>query len=321
MKLIYLATSSIAVETLLALIKKHEVVAVVTAPDKPQGRSARPVCSPVCQAGMNAGIKIFKPEKIDADLIEELKQLNIDLFISFSYGVILKENFFCVSKMGGINIHPSLLPDLRGPSPIKTAIMLGYEKSGITIQKMKLKVDSGDILYQVEFNIDKDDDAITLEKKVSRLSSEIINDFLDKFEKGEIAAKPQDDNKATYCKLIKKDQGKINWDEKGKDIINKIRAFIDWPTAYSFLDNNRVNIYKAVVNDSLNFDLYKSLPNGKVVFADKKNGLVIKTNDCLINILTLQLKGKKVLDWKDFINGYRNLNLKIFSNGEIDGTF
>lgn len=313
MKIIFLATSRIALKTFYSLMGEHEIKAVITQPDRPKGRSKELARSLIAEAAEEKKVKLYKPEKLDKKLIEELKNYNADLFITFSFGVILKEEFFGITKNGGINIHPSLLPKLRGPSPIKTAILNGNKKSGITIQKINLKVDSGDILYQEEFDIKPDDNAISIEEKVSDISSDIINPFLQKYLKDELEIKPQNNSEATYCKMIKKENGLIDWNQNGENIINKIRAFINWPIAYSFIDKNRINIYKASINNNIDKNEYKDLKNGSILFADKQMGIIVKINDSFINIEELQQKGKKIMFWKDFINGYRDLAGKIFS--------
>jgi len=312
MKIIYLATDDIAVNTLLSIVKYHDIAAVVTQPDRAKGRSKRLMQSPIAEAAVKNKIKVYKPEVINNDLIEELKRYKADIFITFSYGVILKKDFLNITRSGGLNIHPSLLPDLRGPSPIKTAILKGYKKSGITIQDVKLKVDSGNILKQVSFNIDPEDNGLSVKDKVSVLSADIIIPFLKDFNYGRVKGSAQDESKATYCKLIKKEDGKIDWGDKGNNIINKIRAFVEWPITHSFIDGIRINIFKARLNKVSNFNDYSNIKNGKIIFADKINGIVVKCSDKLINIEILQQMQKKVLNWKDFINGYRDLKNKQF---------
>ncbi len=312
MKIIFLSSDKIALFTFYNLVKHHKIVAVVTQPDKPKGRSHELIPSSIAVAAEEQNIPVYKPENITIDFIEKLKDLKADLFITFAYGVILKEEFFFTAKMGGINIHPSLLPELRGPSPIQAAILQGMTKSGLTIQKIALKMDSGDLLFQKPFDILPEDDEITVEEKVSIIASDSILPVLEKIEKKELNAIPQDDSKATFCKLIKKDEGLIDWHDKGENIINKVRAFVKWPIAYSFLEKNRVNIYKIKVNNIIKFDDNKDTEVGEIIFADKENGIVIKASDALLNIELLQQSGKKILGWKDFLNGHRDLLGKKF---------
>ena len=194
--------------------------------------------------------------------------------------------------------------------------MLGLKRTGLTIQKMALKVDSGDILLQNEFEITDQDNAVTLEEKVSNMASGMILEVLNGLENGKITPVPQDENRATFCKMLKKEDGLIIWDDKAEKTINKIRACIKWPIGYSFIDNNRINIYKASINKKLDFNDYQKIENGKILFADKINGIVVKAGDNLISLENLQQSGKKILNWKDFLNGFRNLAEKKF-NAEI----
>ena len=316
MRIIFLSTSDIALMTFYSLIKFHDVVAVITNTDKPVGRSKKIAQSPIAMASKNEKIKLYKTDNIDSKLVENLLKLNADIFITFSYGVILKKDFFSIARLGGINIHPSLLPALRGPSPIQTAILQGMTKSGITIQKICVKIDSGDMLHREGFDILPRDDAVSIERKVSSIAAEVIIPLLAKIEKKEITPIPQDDSDASYCKLFKKEDGIIDWNEKGENIVNKIRAFVKWPVSYSFIDNNRINIYRARINKNLSVKDFQNFDNGQIVFADRINGIVVKTNDFLVNIELLQQKGKKILDWKIFINGYRGMANKKFKMRE-----
>ncbi|MBN2547226.1 MAG: methionyl-tRNA formyltransferase [Spirochaetes bacterium] len=313
MKIIFLTSSDISIKTFYELKKKHEITAVITSPDKAKGRSKELIPADIAVICEKENILLYKTDSIDNKTVEELKQKNSDIFITFAFGVILKKEFFEVSRYGGINIHPSLLPDLRGPSPIQTAILNGYTKSGITIQKMALKVDSGDILLQIPFDIEDYDDAESIEKKVSKISADSINDVLEKIEKGSIKSIPQNNEKVTYCRLIKKEFGEIDWNDTNINIRNKIRAFVKWPIAFSYIDKQRINIYKANIAEIDNIE--ENEKNGKILFADKNNGIIVKTGLGLLKLEVLQKQGKNILQWKDFLNGFRDLNNKYFNSG------
>lgn len=316
MKIIFVGTPKIACKTLSQIIKKHEVVAILTQTDKPQGRSKIPVPSDVACIGELSGIKIFKSEKNDPELIESLRSLNADLFIVFAYGVILKKEFLDITRFGGINIHPSLLPKYRGSSPMQSAILNGDIESGITIQTINLKVDSGDILYQRTFNISEDDDIVSIEEKVSEMSGEMMVNFLDDFERGLILPVKQDETNVSFCRMFKKEDGLIDWNESGKNILNKIRAFVKWPVAYTFLEGKKLQIYRAKLLNDSDFDEYIGCENGEIIEASNKIGIVIKVKDCFLNLITLQLEGKKILEYRDFLNGQKNLAGKKLNNGE-----
>lgn len=314
MKIIFLATPSIAINTLYALKENFDLLAVVTQPDTPKGRSKKLISSDIALVCEKENIPVLKPNIINNKLIEQLTNLNADLFITFAYGVILPKSFFSISKLGGINIHPSLLPKYRGASPIQTALLNGDTVSGITIQKMALKVDSGDILLQHKFNISDKDDAITIEQKVSEISSILIIKLLNNFNYYLKNTTSQEEKNATFCKMYKKNDGLINWNNNTLNIINKIRSFVAWPVAYSFIDKERINIYKATINKELNFDNFTNRINGEIILCDNKKGLVVKANDGLINLEILQRQGKKKLECKDFVNGNKSILTNKFSS-------
>jgi len=310
MKILFLATSEIAIDVLHTINNKFEIVAVLTQTDKPIKREKIPIPTPIAIEAEKLKLKVYKAENISQELINELKGLNPDIFVTFAYGVILKKDFFQVAPLGGINIHPSLLPELRGPSPIQSAILQGKNKSGITIQKVALKVDSGDILLQKEFDITENDDAITIENFVRKESSKMITEVLLNFYN--INPIQQDESKATYCKILKKEDGLIDWEnESGLQIFNKIRAFVKWPIAHTYLEGKILNIYKATIVKDIDFNIFKDYKNGQIVVADIKKGLFVKTKDCILNLDMLQLEGKKILDYKNFINGQRFIDKKI----------
>jgi methionyl-tRNA formyltransferase len=270
------------------------------------------MATPVALFAEKEKIPLYKMGKQNETLIEELTKLKARLFITFSFGKILKKDFFTITSMGGINIHPSLLPQLRGPSPIQTAILQGFTRSGLTIQQMTLQVDAGDILCQEAFDILPEDNAISVEKKVSQIASKSIITLLDRIEKEKTNPVPQNSEEATYCRLIKKDEGQVNWNTSGKSIVNKIRAFVKWPIAYSFIDDLRINLYKAKTENQLDFNDYRQCKNGTIITAHKSKGIIVKAEDSLVSLEQLQKHGKKILFWKDFLNGFQGLENKQF---------
>ncbi|HOF01798.1 MAG TPA: methionyl-tRNA formyltransferase [Spirochaetota bacterium] len=312
MKLIFFGTPDISVKLLESLIRLHKVVAVVTQPDRPVKRSKAPVPTPISITAINNDIPVYKPETISDDLAAELRGYDADLFVTFAFGLIFKKNILDITKFGGINVHPSLLPELRGPSPIQTAVLLGKTKIGVTIQTIKLKVDAGDILLQKELDINGDD-ICTIEKKVSELATNMTLEVLSDFERYYSNKTVQDDTKATYCRMINKDDGLIDWNCSGKEIVNKIRAYSNRPVAFSYVDKRKLNIYKASINNTLDFEIYKKRPNGEIVALNRREGVVVKASDCLINLEVLQQEGKKILECKNFVNGCQSFLHKILS--------
>jgi len=234
------------------------------------------------------------------------------LFVTFAFGLIFRKNVLDITKFGGINVHPSLLPELRGPSPIQTAVLLGKTKTGVTIQTIKLKVDAGDILLQKELDINSDDIS-TIESKISEMATDMTLEVLSDFQRYYNNKTVQDETKATYCSMINKDDGLIDWDLSGIEIVNKIRAYANRPVAFSYADKKKLNIYKASINNTVDFEKYKHRPNGEIVALNKCEGIIVKTKDGLINLEILQQEGKNILECKNFVNGCQYFLHKILS--------
>ncbi len=317
MRIIYLGTPEMVLKTLNAINNSyHKVVAVVTHKDKPHGRKRDLLVeTPVAELAKELSIPVFKTDKLEPEMVQELKNLNADLFVVFAFGVIFKEDFLNCTRLGGINIHPSMLPKYRGPSPIQKAILDGVRESGITIQTVKLKIDSGNIILQEKFFIDDEDDIISVENKVSEHSSKMILEALKIIENNNSLDFPmQDEGLVSHCRLIKKENGLIDWSESATLIHNKVRAFIRWPIAYSFIENRKINIYKSSVLLDNPFSV--NIKPGSLKLSSRRNGIIVKCGDGILSLKELQIEGKKRLDWREFLNGYLNINEKSFDSIE-----
>jgi len=302
MKIIFVGTPEIALPTYRTLHKKHQVIAVLTQTDKSVGRSKALVPSPICQAATADNVPVFKADKISDELTNSLKNLNVDIFVTFAYGVILPKSFLTITKFGGINIHPSLLPQLRGPSPMQTAILQGLPL-GLTVQQIAYKVDSGDILYQEPLELTADQDIFDLTEIVASRASVAIENVLAEIDSGTVKRIPQIEENATFCKMINKEDGHIDWNDSINNILNKIRAFSQWPIAYNFINGQKILIHKAAIDMSFDFAQFENACNGQIVIMNTKHGIYIKCKDGLLKIQKLQLQGKKILDDKNFANG------------------
>ncbi len=239
------------------------------------------------------GIKVSQGKKITEEP---------DLIITAAYGRILKEEIINLPKYGAYNIHPSLLPKYRGPSPIQYTILNGEKETGVSIFKMNSKMDEGDIVSQEKIKID-DENYESLFKKLANLSSSMILDIIPKIKKGEITLIPQDNSKATYSKIIRKEDGRIDWNESPLSIERKIRAFYPWPGVFTFWKKNdkflRIKIKKVEISKS------KGLKRGEVFSNDKE--LAVECLNGSIIIKELQIEGKKAVSGKDFILGNKNI--------------
>lgn len=303
MKILFFGTPELAVRTLKKISVSHEVVMVVTQPDTPFGRKQVLTPSPIAVAADELKLPILKPEKLTDEVREALSNLGADLFVTFAYGKIFKAEFLTICPKGGINIHPSLLPLYRGASPIQSALLNGENRSGISIQQIALEVDSGDIFKCEEFPILPEDDAITIEEKVAALAADLAEQVLSEIENGTSKCIKQDSSKATFCRMISKNDGNIDWNTDVNSIFNKIRAFAKWPVASTILDGKKLNIHKAVISNLEN----SGTPSGTIICADKKKGIHVQCTNGVLEIQELQLAGKNKLKAVDFLNGYRDL--------------
>ncbi len=297
LRIIFIGTPEFAAIILEKLIKSgYFPIAVVTGPDKPSGRKQILVPSPVKVLAEKNKIPIFQPEKI-INLKSEIKNLDPDLIILAAYGQIIPKDILDIPRYGALNIHPSLLPKYRGPSPIQTTILNGDSKTGVTIILMDEKIDHGPILGQKKIIINKID-SVELTKILAELGGDLLIEILPKYLKGEIKPKPQNHSQATYTKFIKKEDGRINWQKSAEEIERMIRAYYPWPSVFTKIKNKILKIFKVKI---LKIN-HKKEP-GTVFLTEKKELAVACGQDALV-LEEVQFEGKKRITAQEFINGY-----------------
>ncbi|PIR72090.1 MAG: methionyl-tRNA formyltransferase [Candidatus Nealsonbacteria bacterium CG10_big_fil_rev_8_21_14_0_10_36_24] len=289
-KIIFLGTPEFGVIILEGLINGgHKPILVVTAPDKPVGRKQMLTPPPVKTIAQKYNILIEQPKKIK-NLELKIKNLKPDLGIVAAYGHIIPQEILTIPKYGFLNVHPSLLPKYRGPSPIQTAILNGDEETGVTIILMDEKIDHGPILAkrELEFSISNFQFS-KLHDKLAELGVKLLLETIAKWINGEIKPKPQNESKATYTKIIKKDDGKINWSRPTTEIEKQIRAFNPWPGTFTFIKKNNL--------PSLKLRRASKIIRVKILEAEvsKSNQLIIKK---------IQPEGKKPMTFEEFKRGY-----------------
>ena len=303
MKVLFWGTPDFAVKSLKALIESnHQVVGVVTQPDKPKGRGQKIQPTPVKEEALKHNIPVFQPEKIknNQEFLETIKKLNPDISVVVAYGKILPEEIINIPKYKTINVHASLLPEYRGAAPIQRAIMEGKDKTGVCIMEIIKELDAGDIYACREVEITEDDDIISLHDKLAEEGARLLIEVLDKIEKGEIDKKPQNHEKATYAKPIEKSEGKIDFRRSAREIFNQIRALKVWPKAYAKFRDEEVKILDAkIVECNVN-----ALP-GEIIKADEKEGIVVKTGDRCLLLKIIQFPNSKPITTQDAIRGYK----------------
>lgn len=296
MRIVYLGTPDFAVEPLKRLIEygKHQIVAVITNKDKPVGRKQILTPPPVKELAQQHGLPVFQYDKIKLEGKEDLIKLNPDIMITCAFGQILSQEILDIPKFGVINIHASLLPKYRGASPIHYAILNGETKTGITIMKTDVGIDTGDIILQKSINIEPSETCGQLFNRLSILGADCIIDAIELIEKGEVKFVKQNDLLATHTKIIKKDMAKIEWADSAVNIYNKIRAFNPAPVAFCDYQGLPFKIYKASVVDG------DGVP-GTVL--NSGNSLVVACGEGALSLEIVQKAGGKAMNISDFLRG------------------
>lgn len=295
MRIVYLGTPDFSVLPLKSIIEAgYNVVAVGTNKDKPVGRKQVLTPTPVKNFACEKGIKVFEYDKIREEGVSDLRELNPDIIITCAFGQILSQEILDIPRLGVINIHASLLPQLRGASPIHFAILNGLKTTGVTIMKTVYEVDAGDVLIQKSINILENETMGELFERLSVLSAEVILDALKLIESGKAVFVAQDHGKATFTKMIRKEMAKIDWNKTNEQIFNQIRAFNPSPVAFTLYKGEPLKIYSASLSNS-------SGKAGEILRAD--NILEIACGKGSIIIEKLQKAGSKQMIAKDFLLG------------------
>ena len=247
----------------------------------------------------NNNLDIHRINKFTDEIKSKLIQLNPEIIIVASFGLILPDYILNIPKLGVINIHPSLLPKLRGPSPISSAILEGLETTGVSIMKMVKELDAGPILFQEKFKIKENYNSEQLGLELFNIAAQNLNQTVKKIADESIKEISQDHSLATYTNMIKKSDGLINWSESGELIIRKLKAYSQWPGLYTYWNDKRIIIKDADFQKEENSEFEK---NGQIIELNDK-GIAIKTIDGMIHIKSLQLEGSKIMDASSFVHG------------------
>ncbi|MDI6603134.1 MAG: methionyl-tRNA formyltransferase [Patescibacteria group bacterium] len=307
-KIIFMGTSEFGAIILEGLINsEYKPILVATAPDKPIGRKQILTPPPVKILAEKYKISVVQPERI-LNLKSLILNLKPDLIVVAAYGQILPKEILEIPKFGCLNLHPSLLPRWRGPSPIQYTILNGDETTGVTIILMDEKMDHGPILAQQELKFSISNlEFSNLHDKLAELETELLLKTIPKWIKGEIKPKPQDESKTTYTKILTREDGKIDWKKSAEDLERQIRAFNPWPGTFTFWEIIRgkllrIKIFKAKVFQS---PTGKTFPIGKVLIVPQNKVGVQCTKDFLL-IEKLQLEGRKPMESEEFLRGHPN---------------
>lgn len=302
MRVVFMGTPDFAVPTLAALLEsRHEVVGVVTQPDRPKGRSGKLHPSPVKEKALEADVPVLQPEKVkDPAFLPELEKLVPDVIVVVAFGQILPESVLNLPKYGCMNVHASLLPKLRGAAPIQWSVIDGDKESGVTIMQMDKGLDTGDILLVEKYTLDPKETGGSLFDKLSGLGGPLLLQALEQAEQGTLSPVPQEHEKHTYAKMLSKALGEIDFTKDAIVIERLIRGLNPWPSAYTHLDGKMLKLWDADVKAQ---EQTLAAKPGQIVEVGK-DYFTVQTGRDLLVIRSLQLEGKKRMDTEAFLRGY-----------------
>ena len=304
-----MGTPEFSVPVLEALIENYQVVGVVTQPDKEVGRHHEIKPTPVKEVALKNNILVLQPQRIKKEY-QEILDLKADLIVTCAYGQMIPKEILDAPKYGCINVHASLLPKLRGGAPIHRAIINNETRTGITIMYMVEKMDAGDILAQEETPIFKEDNVGILHDRLSKMGAKLLIETIPDLINGKIKPIPQKEEEVTYAWNIKREEEKIDFNQRTIDIYNQIRGLNPWPGGYALLEGKVVKIYEARISDSF-FTTKKNGEIGKIY----EDGIGVSTKDGEIIITKLQPSGKRKMLAKEYLNGVHEEDLlgKVFN--------
>lgn len=312
MKIVFMGTPDFARSALEKIIEAgHEVLLVVTQPDKPKGRSGELQISDVKACALEHNIPVFQPVRIKLpENVAELRKYDADIYVVAAFGQILSQEILDIPRFGCVNIHASILPEYRGAAPIQQAIIDGKKTTGVTIMQMAAGMDTGDILLQREIPISEDETGGGLFDKLASLGGELIVEALPKIEKGELTPVPQDEERATKCGKLSKDMGRIDFERDAEEIRNLVRGLNPWPSAFTYLGGKMLKIWQAKTLSEIDYKRLcqdhdcteKESQPGMIVLLTK-DSFVVSCGADYLQILEVQLEGKKRMDVKSFLLG------------------
>jgi len=301
MKLVFCGTPMFAVPCLEALIRERfDMQLVVSQPDRPKGRGLELAPTPVKQVALAHGIPVAQPERIknNPEFRAQLEQIRPDAIIVVAYGRIIPQWMIDLPPLGNINVHASLLPKYRGAAPIQWAIACGETVTGVTTMRIDAGLDTGPMLLKAEMPIAADDTAVTLSPRLSQLGALLLIETLRSFNSGELVPTPQDDSQATLAPLLKKEDGRIDFSRSAQEISNRLRGFQPWPGAFSTLRGKQLTVHSARPGKGPQLTTGELLVNEDSLYVGAGQGTALE-------LLEVQLEGKKRMSARDFTNGNR----------------
>ena len=317
MKIVFMGTPDFAKTSLQALYEaKHDVIGVVTNPDKPKGRGMKMMASPVKEFATEKGLKVYQPIKIknNEEFIEEIRSLKPDVICVVAYGKILPKEILDIPALGCINVHGSLLPQYRGAAPIQWAVLNGDKKTGITTMYMNEGMDTGDMILKQEVEIGEDETTGELWDKLASVGAELLVETLKQIEKG-IAPREKQGEDFSVAPMLNKEMAKIDWNTKtAKEIKNLVRGLNPIMGAYTFLNEKKIKFWKVSIaqENEIIVENMSFLKNGTVLISDVKDGLYIKTKEGILKVLEIQGENAKRMTIQEYLRGNLIKEFEVF---------
>jgi methionyl-tRNA formyltransferase len=301
MRVLFWGTPSFAVPTLRAVAEEgHEVVSVVTQPDRPAGRGLTLRASEVKEVARAEGIPVLEPEKPRGpEFLHQIRELKPEVSVVVAYGHILRREVLDIPTLGSINVHASLLPELRGAAPIPWAIARGYAQTGVTVMRMVEAMDAGPILLQEEEPIAERETAADLTARLAEIGAVALVEALALLSLGQLLERPQDESRATYAPKVDRAAARVDWNRPARDVANLIRAMDDAPGAWSTLRAEPIKLFRPDLDGVV---AVAGVP-GEVVAADPKGGLIVATTSGALRVLEVQPQGKRRMAAEEWIRG------------------
>ncbi|MCK9221402.1 MAG: methionyl-tRNA formyltransferase [Limnochordia bacterium] len=311
MRFVFMGTPDFSVPTLKTLAKRHEVVLVVTQPDRPRDRGQRVKPSPVKAVAKKLQIPVVQPERVsDPEFIAKLAAYDVDAIIVVAFGQKIPEEILQMGKYGCINVHASLLPKYRGAAPIQWAILKGETTTGVTVMQMDTGWDTGDILMQREIVLSPEETGGTLHDRLAALGATALIEALAGLAKGDLTPRPQNDQLATVAPKLTKERGRIQWDRPADEIERLVRAMNPWPLAYCTHRDLRLRVWRAGVDATS----HRAQP-GAVLRIDPQKGIAVACGYAMVWLEEVQPQARRRMGAQDYVNGYGITIGEVLGNG------
>lgn len=313
MRILFMGTSQFAVPTLKALLaSQHQVIGVVTQPDRPSGRGRQLRYAPIKQVALEAGLPIYQPEKVRSeDFVELVREMSPDVIVVAAFGQIIPKSILDVPNYGNVNVHASLLPKYRGAAPVHHALFNGETRTGVTTMLMDPGLDTGPVLLQRDVNIDPEDDEGILEARLAEIGARLLLETVDSLEEGTIVPTPQDDSQATLAPSVKKEDCELDWRQSARTLVNRVRGCTPRPGAYASLGGVSLRIWSCRIVEpptescAEGFGPQADAGAPGEVLAVTSEGIVVRAGEGAMLLTEVQPENKRRMSAADFARGYR----------------